>query len=284
MKILPIAFDSLGTRGMATYVETSDLKLFIDPAVALAPNRNGYPPHPLELQREAEQWEQIQGLARQCQVLIVTHYHYDHHNPDAPEIFNGKIALVKHPLENVNKSGMARSRQFLSAIKPERLEYCDGRSFSFGKTKIEFSRAVFHGVNNKLGYVVEVLVDDGREKFLHTSDVEGPAVEDQVEFILRSKPHTLFVDGPMSHMLGYRYPEDSLKAAIVNLMRVLRECPVKRLVLDHHLLRDKRWRERMGEVLAFGGNKVCCAAEFLGKQEDVLENRRKELFREFPVH
>lgn len=31
MKIIPIAFDSLGTRGMATYVETKDVKIFIDP-------------------------------------------------------------------------------------------------------------------------------------------------------------------------------------------------------------------------------------------------------------
>ncbi len=205
MIIRPVAFDSLGTRGMATYVETSDIKLFIDPAVALAPNRNGYPPHQIELEREAVQWEEIQELAKTCKVLIVTHYHYDHHNPDAPELFKGKIVLVKHPNENVNKSAMARSKQFLSAINPEKIEYCDGRKFEFGKTKIEFSKAVFHGTNNKLGYVVEVLVDDGKERFIHTSDVEGPAINDQAEFILKNKPHTIFIDGPMTHMMGYRY-------------------------------------------------------------------------------
>jgi len=38
MKVLPVAFDSFGARSMATYVETKDVKIFIDPAVALSPD------------------------------------------------------------------------------------------------------------------------------------------------------------------------------------------------------------------------------------------------------
>ena len=168
-------------------------------------------------------------------------------------------------------------------LKPKQLEYADGQSLGFGKTRLKFSKAVFHGTNPKLGYVVEVLVDDGNERFLHTSDIEGPAIEDQAAFILKHRPNILFVDGPMTYMLGYRYSHESFETSVKNLMKILTECPIKRMVLDHHLLRDRKWRERMAEVLTFGGNKVCCAAEFAGKQEDVLENRRKELFKEHPV-
>ena len=46
MKIKPVASDSMGTRSMATYVETKDVKIFIDPGVALGPSRYGLPPHP----------------------------------------------------------------------------------------------------------------------------------------------------------------------------------------------------------------------------------------------
>ncbi len=41
MNITPIAADSLGTRSMATFVETGDCGIFIDPAVSLAPRRYG---------------------------------------------------------------------------------------------------------------------------------------------------------------------------------------------------------------------------------------------------
>jgi len=48
VKIVPIAFDSLGVRSMATFGETADMKILIDPAAAPAPTRYGFPPHPVE--------------------------------------------------------------------------------------------------------------------------------------------------------------------------------------------------------------------------------------------
>ena len=44
MNIIPIASDSLGVRSMATYVETKDCKIVIDPSAALGPKRYGLPP------------------------------------------------------------------------------------------------------------------------------------------------------------------------------------------------------------------------------------------------
>ena len=49
MKVLPIASDSLGVRSLATYVETRDVKILIDPSAALGPSRYGLPPHPHEI-------------------------------------------------------------------------------------------------------------------------------------------------------------------------------------------------------------------------------------------
>ncbi|RLG69602.1 MAG: hypothetical protein DRO07_01990, partial [Candidatus Iainarchaeum archaeon] len=77
MKILPIAFDSMGTRSMCTFVKTRDVKILIDPGVALGPSRYGLPPHPIEIKRREEHWQAIVKYAMQADVLIVTHYHYD---------------------------------------------------------------------------------------------------------------------------------------------------------------------------------------------------------------
>jgi predicted metallo-beta-lactamase superfamily hydrolase len=142
-----------------------------------------------------------------------------------------------------------------------------------------------HGTNARLGCVTEVLIDDGAQRFLHTSDVEGPALEEQLRFILRSKPGVLFVDGPMTYMLGYRYSHENLQKAKSNLLRIIAECPLKALVLEHHLLRDLRYRERMPEVYVAGEKKgiaVQTAAEFAGKRNDMLEARRRELYERFP--
>jgi predicted metallo-beta-lactamase superfamily hydrolase len=58
MKIVPIAFDSLGVRSMATYVETNDVKIVIDPGVSVSPDRYSLPPHRMELDRRREMLDQ----------------------------------------------------------------------------------------------------------------------------------------------------------------------------------------------------------------------------------
>ena len=117
MEITPLAFDSMGTRSMATLVRTDDLVVLIDPGVSLAPRRYGLPPHPLELMRMDEHHEAIADAAGEADVLVVTHYHYDHHMPDEPELFDGKIALIKHPTENINRSQRGRAAYFLDRLR-----------------------------------------------------------------------------------------------------------------------------------------------------------------------
>jgi len=68
-KITPIAFDSFGVRSMATFVETDDLRILIDPAASLAPIRYGFGPHPLERQRLDETWEAIRQYAETADEL-----------------------------------------------------------------------------------------------------------------------------------------------------------------------------------------------------------------------
>ncbi len=58
-RIVPLAFDSFGVRSMATFVETDNLRILIDPGVSLAPIRYGLEPHPLEWERLNETWKTI---------------------------------------------------------------------------------------------------------------------------------------------------------------------------------------------------------------------------------
>ncbi len=282
MRIVPVAFDSMGVRSMATLVATKDARIFIDPSVSLAPSRYGLPPHEVEIRRMNEKWEEIKENVKGCEVVVITHYHYDHHKPDEAGILEGKKLLLKHPKEKINRSQMGRAAYFLEKLRELNVEidYCDGKSYEFGNTLVEISQPVFHGANSRLGFVVEVYIEEDKG-FLFSSDVEGPIHEDQLAFMLEKNAKTVFIDGPMTYMLGYRYSKKSFESSVANLKKLIERTDVKELVLDHHLLRDLNWRERMREVFEFAeqhGVKVMSAANFAGVEEDLLEARRDELY------
>ncbi|UCG68856.1 MAG: hypothetical protein JSV09_13850 [Thermoplasmata archaeon] len=283
MKIIPLAGDSMGTRSMATFIETETCKVVIDPGVALGPYRYGLEPHPLEEQRMALHWENIKSHVKKADVLIVTHYHYDHHDPEEPAIYKNKILLTKHPKKKINKSQKKRAAFFLQQLGelPKEIEYSDGNEFKFGSTTIRFSKAVPHGTNTKLGYVTEVSIDDGKEKFVYTSDVEGPSLKEQIKFIFDENPEVIFCDGPLSYMLGFRFSKKSLEESVKNIIKIVKETDVKEFVLDHHLLRDLDWKERIEKAHKLAKKKkvrIMTLADFAGEKNDILEARRKELY------
>ncbi len=284
MNIIPVAAESLGTRSMAIFIETQSASIFIDPGVSLAPMRFGLPPHPVEYEKMDAHWKSIKEYAQKADVLILTHYHYDHHDPSFPALYRGKTVLIKHPTENINRSQRGRAEFFLKQIAglPEELEYADGRDFSFGDTFVRFSDAVFHGVSSKLGYVVEVCIREGEDCFVFTSDVEGPNTKEQTDFIIQQRPRIVYLDGPLSYMLGYRYSHESFAFALENIQRILNETNVEKLVIDHHFLRDLKWKERSAQIFSTGKN-VLTAADFLGVEINQLEARRRVLFKEHPV-
>jgi len=288
MEVIPLAFDSLGTRSMSTFVKTENLKILIDPGVSLAPSRFGLPPHPIELKTLEKHWQRIVEFGLKSDVLIVTHYHYDHHNPwEHLDIYEQKIVFLKHPEENINYSQKRRASFFLEQIRdlPKRLEYADGKSFKFKKTRIEFSPPVFHGTNPRLGYVIETLIDDGKHRLIHTSDVEGPSQDDQLDFILRNEPNLVILDGPLSYMM-YRFGVQALKKSIHNMIRIIEETPVEYLIVDHHFLRDLKYKERLEPVIKIAKKNECrviTAAEFLGVKLNMLEAHRKDLYKEYPI-
>lgn len=281
MKVTPLAFESLGVRSMATQVETEDVDLVIDPAVALSPNRFGLAPHPVEEEAKALLWNRIKERVSGASLLVLTHYHFDHVDPHEIEIFSGKTVLLKHPLELINRSQRGRASSILPRLRKSAKEvvYADGRIFSFGETEIRFSMPVPHGESAQRGYVVEVSVRADKV-FLFTSDVQGPLLREQVDFILEEKPDLLFVDGPFTYMdssLGSL----RLRDANENLVKIIREAGVSRMVVDHHLTRDLNYRERIRpacEVAEELGVRMECAADFLNVEPNLLEARRRDLY------
>src|SRR5207249_2035984 len=129
-------------------------------------------PHPTEKDRQKELWQRIRSAAKSANVLTVSHYHYDHHNPDAPSIFRGKLAFLKDGKFHINRSQQERAGAFVRALKkyPKEIQVADGNQMDFGGTELLFSPALPHGYNDELGYVVMTRIAQGNEVFVHTAD------------------------------------------------------------------------------------------------------------------
>ncbi len=278
MKIIPIASDSLGVRSMATYIETRDCKILIDPSAALGPKRYGLPPHQLELETLIKTKEEIANIAKKCDILTISHYHYDHFDPDET-FYEGKKVFAKDISRNINKSQTQRGKDFRDIVRGKcELIYCDDSKHKIGNTDITFSPPFFHGPENvRLGYVIMTTVDDGEKKILHASDVQGPVTKNATDYILKQKPDLLIMDGPPTIFLGWKFSLKNLEAASDNLLKIIKKINCE-VILDHHLLRDIRYREIFPEPYKKVGKNVKTFAEYLGKENNTLEAHRKELW------
>jgi predicted metallo-beta-lactamase superfamily hydrolase len=281
MEIEPLAFESLGVRSMATLVRTGDVTVGIDLAASLAPNRFGLPPHRIEEEALSCSLSKIREGASEAEVMVVTHYHYDHVDPGQPDLFRDKLVLLKNPRRMINPSQRKRAASFLRDIRgiAKDVRNSDDKSFIFGDTTISFSRPVPHGSTASRGYVVEVCIRED-EAFLYSSDVNGPTLPEHLSFILEERPKTLFLDGPTTY-IDTGFVDIEVKRACENLRRIMEEIEVEQIVLDHHLLRDLDYDRHLSEIRELAeelGIGIGSAAEFLNVEPSLLEARRRELY------
>ncbi|MEM4697663.1 MAG: hypothetical protein QW501_05050, partial [Zestosphaera sp.] len=159
---------------MATFLETTDATIFIDPAVSIAPVRYGLPPHEVELRRLNEVATKITSRAYESEIIVVTHYHYDHHDLGdlvPVDIYKNKIVLIKDPKKHINVSQRIRAAKFLKRISglTKEVKIADSSTYVYGNTIVKVSHPTPHGPTPKLGYVIQVLVRDSDKKVLFTS-------------------------------------------------------------------------------------------------------------------
>jgi len=278
MKFVPISSDSLGVRSLSVYVETKDLKMIIDPSAALGPSRYGLPPHPKEIEALERTKKEIERIAKDCDLFIISHYHYDHYDPEA-EFFEGKRIFAKDIEKNINASQKSRGKEFKERFgERSEIVYCDDTVHKIGSTEIRFSPPFFHGpANVRLGYVIMTTVDDGDKKLLHASDVQGPVTEEAKDYIIDQDPDILIIDGPPTIFLGWKFSRKNLEDAIGNMIEIVENTGAE-IILDHHLLRDLKYKEQFADVYRIGGKRIKTFAEYLGKENIMLEAHRKELW------
>ncbi len=288
LRVYPLAFDSMGVRSQATLVKAGKLRIVIDPGVALGPKRYGLPPSKEELRALELARDIIMRACRKADVIVVTHYHYDHHpHPDDMELyeacFKDKLVYAKHHADEVTDSAKKRGKKFediISSIAKE-VVWADGKSIEIGDVKIEFSPPVWHGApGSKVGRVMMVYIERGRDSFLHGSDAQNLADPEALKWVIQKNPKMIIIDGYPTILVGWRVSKKSYVESIDNVKKVITDTQAKTIILDHHIVRDKKFKEKIKELIELAeqhGKKIMTAAEYLGLENLPLEAWRKEL-------
>ncbi len=299
LRIVPIGFESMGVRSMCTFVETPDVRVLIDAGVALGPRFRKLP-HPREYQARNECRARIREYASKADVILVSHYHNDHHTPnytetvwlgssaeEAEQIYRDKTVLVKDIRNAINFNQRRRGWMFQQFVKRigGKCEVADGKTFEYGATKIKISAPVPHGEERtELGWVVMATLESEDKRMLYTSDVQGPMSKVTTRLILKEKPNFAILSGPPTYLEGLKVEKASIRGGIENATRIAGRIP--ELVVEHHVLRSAEWENQTKPVRDEGarvGHKVMTAAEYLGVPLMLLESKREQLYEQEPV-
>jgi hypothetical protein len=340
-------FDSLGAKSTCTLVRTPDVSILIDPGVAVM--QPSFPASYAQKRKWADEaWSAIKAVSKEAEVIVISHYHYDHFTDFDEALYRGKVLLAKDPNEYINDSQRRRAEAFYNSLSetfgkielnkllrsrerkdypdplddlplakskdygsynkrkqellkkgrkwfngrvqkwnrmeliPElkfkdcEVKFVDGKELSYGKTKVKFTKPLFHGIEYaRVGWVISTTIAYEDEKFIHTSDLEGPVIEDQAEWIMKEDPDVLILDGPSTYLIPFMLNLINLKRAVENMCRIIEETErLKLIIYDHHLPRDRKFKERVRKV--YGKAKendrnVLTAAEYMGKMPAVLK-------------
>lgn len=287
MKIKILASDSMGVRSMCTWVRLKSCAVLIDPSCSLGPWRNRLFPHSLEIRCLFESWERIKGYLKKSDILIFTHYHYDHHNPREPHFYKDKEVFLKK-INDLNKKQRLRGERFIQILRSNgvRIKEADGEVCKKDNFEIVFPGSFPHGKSGRQGRVLSVILKEGRESFLYTSDIQGFITDEIKEFILKYSPFFIFMDGPSFYMLSQSRKEEEVKRILENFYEIKKETLNPEVVIfDHHSMRGEEWediysfmKKRLKEIKV----ELLCAAEYEGVEILDYEAKRRKIYEKNP--
>ena len=291
MRIKVLGADSFGVRSLATYVETSNLRILIDPGVSVCPKRYGRSPHPKELEELATVRASIQSHAGLADAVVITHFHHDHYtsfedreldltNPEvARAVYEDKPVYAKSWQRKLNRAQRQRAVEFARALG-RRVVIADHKAFG----PLVFSQPVKHGeAESRQGWVIMAAVSDGDGTLVFASDTQLIETE-AIDWILEQRPQIVIASGPPIHLRVL--PAASKQRAHTSLMRLAEAVPT--VVVDHHLLRAENYTEFLSEprdLARKSGHRILTAAEFMGRPNALLEAKREQLWtQDVPEH
>lgn len=285
---------------MATFIKTPDVSILADAGASLGP-RFGLAPHPIEYRALRDARKALERFAVKADVVTISHYHFDHYTATwksveakwtwssyevAKRIYGGKPILAKDYRDTINPSQRRRGWIFSQIAKDfaQEIRYVDSASFKYGDTTLSFSQPFPHGEDGtSLGYVLALHVKCHEDHVLFCPDVQGPISRQVLSYIVQSDPSMLIIGGPPIYLSDYKVPASHIEGAFEHLSAIVSKIPL--VIIDHHMMRDEKafvWLSRLKEKVSEDKHKVLTFAEYLAKENLLLEANRPRLYEEEP--
>jgi hypothetical protein len=284
MKIRILGTESLGVRGLCCVVEARDRKILIDPGIALGFNRHGLMPHPVQIGVGRIIRDRIIYELKDATDIVISHLHGDHIPLVDANPYQLSVDQAKHISSDCNvwiNSEIAYSEKMKRRQEGIFRGFNRSLKEAMGKVddRLNFLGPFPHGEDSTHnGNVTMTLVDDGDEKFIHASDTQLFSV-DAVNEIIKCRPDIVLASGPPLYLT------DRMKGKVGivwnNSLKLAQS--VKTLILDHHILRCDEGIEWIEKLENLSGNRVMCAADFMGSERHMLEAWRSRLYKDIPV-
>jgi len=283
VRIKIVGAESLGVRGLCCVVETKDRKIVIDPGVALGYRRHGLLPHPVQVAVAERVKVAIEKALEDATDVVISHYHGEHHpmvNANPYQLSADRVAeLFKHPrlwakgMQNIAPGQVHRAKDLAQKV---------GRAFpaSEGLSDgcLSFSPPVPHGERGMGGTVMMTRIEEEKEVFVHASDIQM-LNDEAIEQILEWRPTVVLASGPPIYLPSLTWRKR--KAALRRTLMVARD--VDTLILDHHLMRSREGEKWLDWVSSITNHKVICAADFMGRNRNLLEADRVSWYKKISV-
>lgn len=279
MKIEILGSETLGVRGLSCFVRVGEVKVLIDPGLALGYTRYGYHPHPLQAAYGDRVKDKIVRCWKKATDIVISHLHGDHIPLLHPNPFqlgisdviglNPDATIWIKPKKFCSELELARFVELEKAFKDQIVEMNIGEADGI----LHFFGPFSHGYESKTLVFATVIED-----FVHTSDTQL-LDKHAISKILKLEPRVVFSDGPPVYRWISRRARylNLFKIAYENALRLVNHMDV--VIVDHHLMRcdaGLEWLKRICE-------NVLCSAEFLDKPITMLESWRRVLYSAIPV-
>jgi predicted metallo-beta-lactamase superfamily hydrolase len=281
MHIRIIGTESLGVRGLCCCVETESRRILIDPGAALGYKRYSLLPHPLQIALDEEIQRQIVASWSKATDIVISHFHGDH----IPLADANPYQLNMERVRGVNPDVMVwantsvlsqteeRRAHAFSSVLNKKLNPAEGREGPF-----TFSDPVPHGrATDNCEKVVMTKVEEDFV-FVHASDIQLLNNE-AIAVILSWRPDVVFLSGPPIYLS--RVSNEQLEMARRNALLLSRK--IDTLIIDHHLLRDRKGALWLEELSSESMNPIVCGADFMKRPRLLLEADRQILYQKMPV-
>ncbi|MCD6485983.1 MAG: hypothetical protein J7K35_01455 [Syntrophobacterales bacterium] len=279
MNIKILGTESLGVRGMCCLVTVKDRRILIDPGIALGYTRHGLLPHPFQVAVDEVIQSRIVDVWSGATDIVISHFHGDHIpliNANPYQLNMEKITSLNQGVRVWAKSGNLslteqKRKDALSAF----LDMIPAEETREGI--LSFSGSVHHGDAGGTDTVVMTRIE-GDFVFVHASDIQLLGDEAVLQ-ILSWQPDIVFASGPPLYL--ERLSDRQATIAWENAVRLSQK--IDTLILDHHLMRGESGAEWLDKLSLETGNRVICAADFMGKPRMLLEAERGSLYEKMPV-